>query len=522
MSSNYKKNKTERDPLRYNVSAILVDKNLHEGRGEKLAIIDECHSITYQDLFASILLFSTLPELKTLTKQRIVICIFEDSIQAVVVFLGLIRMGLIPCFLNPRLTNEDYDFYIKNCNAVFALFSQQDLAKFAPIFLRHHIHFHSIEKDALNISFADASKKNISTEIDLGDETRPAFCLYTSGTTGHPSAVLHRHKDIIITNENYAKTILMITEQDVIFSTSKMFFAYGLNSICYALYHGATVILAPESTAPQWIWNILNKHNPTLFFSVPTVYHRLLQHKTREDQCESIRCCVSAGENLPAELRRSWQEATRKIIIDGIGTTEILSTFISNQPDDDYSDTTGKVVPGFEVALYDTNRSQVAPGEIGILWVKGDTYAASYLNHPEATAERFLDGWFNTGDLFSQDHQGYFSYHGRVSELIKSGAQWIYPYRIESVLNQHAAISECAIVGEKFSGLTRPVAYIILKSEILSSEKLIIELQSYAKEHCSHAEYPHFIRFVDALPRTATGKLQRYKLNASNRVEKNN
>jgi acetyl-CoA synthetase len=414
--------------------------------------------------------------------------------------------------LNPRLAEQDYDFYLKNCNASFGIFAREDVSKFERIFKKLSIQYMLLDNNDIELY----KTKNLANKppAKLGFDNRPAFCLYTSGTTGHPSAVVHRHKDIRVTNENYVKYFLSVNEMDVLFSTSKMFFAYGLNSICYALYHGAAVILSPQQLDPISIWQMIKVHKPTIFFSVPTQYYRLLNNRPDHavEYSNSVKFCVSAGEHLPFAIRNSWKELTNKIIIDGIGTTEILSTFISNHPHDKNMDSTGKVVPGFEISIRNKQQKEVSIDQKGILWVKGDTYKDSYLNHDEATRYRFVDGWFNSGDIFSRDKDGYFYYHGRSNDLIKSGGRWIYPYRIESILNQFPAVSECAVVSEVIDGLTRLVAHVALNKDIKPCAELVEELKNFTKKHCSSYEYPHFIKFITEIPKTPTGKLQRFKL----------
>ena len=357
---------------------------------------------------------------------------------------------------------------------------------------------------------------NEYVEITALDFNSDAFGLFTSGTTGKPNLIIHRHKDPVITIKNYVLNTLSMTANDVLFSTSKLFFAYGLNSLLYALYHGATAILSPTENSLEIIWRIINALKPTIIFSVPTMYSRLLECSHSPKSMSHVRLCVSAGEHLPSSLLEKWQDQLNVSIIDGIGTTEILSTFISNTPSIFSKNSTGKLVSGFSAEIRDENNRVLPIGEIGILWIRGDTYPSAYINNSAMSQDRFVNGWFKTYDLFSCCQFGFYYYHGRASDLIKCGGIWIFPHRIEAILNAHPNIRESAVVCHEYNGLQRPIAYIVLRNKGENFDELTSELKRQCKEKSSKYEYPHMIYVVDDIPKTVTGKLQRYKLRENN------
>jgi acyl-coenzyme A synthetase/AMP-(fatty) acid ligase len=433
----------------------------------------------------------------------------NDSILSIAVFLALIHKGMIPCLLNPNSAMESYHDYFTVCQPKMLMVDPSLTMSFSRVaeinkinlFIPTEKYFNSLNAKAL-------------VAPNRGNGKRPAFCLFTSGTTGLPLAVLHRHIDVEIMNNDYVSVVLGIHDQDIIFATSRFYFAYGLNSLFMALLNKAMLILAPPILEPAVIWEIIERAKPTVFFSIPTMYSRLLRVKKGDSLiATSLRICISAGENLPPQINTVWRRITNKAIIDGIGTTEILSTFISNREDNFRLGSTGIPVPGFSAEIRDSKNQPMADGEIGVLWVKGNTYLDSYFNHPSASYEKFLDGWFKTNDLFSKDKDGFYFYHGRASEVFKVSGIWIYPYRIEQALNSHPAVLESALIRiEQESGLMRPKAFIVLKEGFNESEELSVELIALCKTKCSKQEYPHFINYIATLPKTPSGKLKRFTL----------
>lgn len=489
------------DPLNFNIVDSLILKNINNGLGDKAAIISTDTVVTYQELFLAIQSIGQIEILSSIEEGSLVAVVFDNSLLSIIVTLGLINIGLVPCILNSALSYKEYDNHLSTINPRLVISNKNISNSF------YHLIISSVDSLKLINKLLSLQKTN------LGSWDRPAFCLFTSGTTGSPNAVVHRHKDIFVMNNDYAKHIIKVNEKDIFLSTSKMFFSYGLNAIFISLYHGATVVLLPSQFQPNEVWEMISKNSVSILFSVPAMYSRLLDHK-ESSKCPSLKICVSAGEALSRIIYEKWLENLSIKIVDGIGTTEIMSTFISNKTDDIKPGSTGKLVPGFKVDIKNEDGKSISKSNVpGILWVHGDTYLPEYLNNTVATKERFIDGWFKTNDIFSRDDHGYFYYHGRANDLIKCGGLWIYPARIENILNQHPAVNESVVVGkEQANGLLRPVAFVVLNKSYKANSDVINDLKIFCKAKCSSWEYPHFIEFISDIPKTATGKYKRTEL----------
>jgi benzoate-CoA ligase family protein len=342
----------------------------------------------------------------------------------------------------------------------------------------------------------------------------PAFWLYSSGSTGKPKGAVHLHHDIIYTCETYARHVLEVSEEDVCFSASKLFHAYGLgNNLSFPYWAGASTVLFPGKPTPEVILGTAQRFKPTLFFSVPTLYNAMLNHEGASDyDLSSIRLCVSAAEALPAGIWRRWKEMFGLVILDGIGSTEMLHIFISNTPEEIKPGSSGKPVPGYESKILDEEGYPVEPGEAGYLSVKGDSAAAYYWRNHEKTKKTMQGEWLFAGDWYRVDEDGFYWYEGRSDDMIKVSGLWVSPVEVESTLGDHPAVIEAAAVGVPVSGLMRVRAHIVLRQDYEPSEALVTELQNWCKERLKHYQYPHLVEFVDELPKTVTGKIQRFKL----------
>ena len=342
-----------------------------------------------------------------------------------------------------------------------------------------------------------------------------AFWLYSSGSTGRPKGTPHKHIDMLFTADTYGKHIAKITEKDTVFSVSKLFFAYGLgNSLSLPFRYGASSVLLSAPPSPENILDVITKYRPTLFFGVPTQYNSLMK-KMNGTRFPSIRACASAGEALPPEVLRRWKEKTGLDILDGIGSTEALHIFISNRQDDVKAGTSGKLVPGFEAKIVDTDGIPVPEGETGHLLIRGRSLTPGYWNRPEENAAKIDDqGWFRTGDMYSC-WEGYYTYQGRGDDMLKVGGIWVSPVEIENVLMSHEAVDECAVVGREMEGLVKPFAYVKAESKYAATKQdgeLSRSLLEYARERLPKFKCPWGVFFPDELPKTATGKIQRFKL----------
>jgi len=345
-----------------------------------------------------------------------------------------------------------------------------------------------------------------------------AFWLYSSGTTGFPKGTIHLHHDMLVEADLYAERTIGLKESDVSFSVAKLFFAYGLgNGLYFPLRLGGTTVLLPDRPLPETVFDVVDRYEPTVFYGVPTSYAALLPlaEKTGRTNLGQVRMCVSAGEPLPGHLYDKWLERFGVEILDGIGSTEILHIFISNRPGAARAGSTGQIVPGYEGKIVDDDGNEVPTRTVGTLLIKGESIAAGYWNKHEQTKNTFLGEWINTHDKFLVDEDGYYWYAGRTDDMMKVGGQAVWPTDVEGVLQQHPAVLESGVAGiADKDGLMKPHAYVVLKDGNAACDDLKRELQDFVKKKTAPHKYPRTVRFVDELPKTATGKIKRYELRA--------
>ncbi len=508
-------------PRDYNAAADLIERNLAAGRGGKLAYIDDAGQYTYADLAERINRFGSGLQSLGLEMEHRVLMAMVDSIDWPVAFLGAIRAGIIPIAVNTLLTTKDYEFMLSDSRAKALLVSEQLLPQFAPLlgklpFLKHVI---VSGKDAHgHTAFSEVLKKG-KGELQAAPTTRDDACfwLYSSGSTGMPKGTVHVHSSMALTAELYAKQVLGMSDSDVVFSAAKLFFAYGLgNALSFPLYAGATTVLMAERPTPASVFARLTRHKPTLFFGVPTLYAGMLASpEFPEKSALAIRQCVSAGEALPPQIAKTFKERTGVEILDGIGSTEMLHIFLSNRPNDLRYGTTGKPVPGYELRLVDEHGQPVKPGELGELEISGPTAAAYYWNNREKSRSTFTGRWTKSGDKYSVDADGFYTYGGRSDDMLKVSGIWVSPAEVEAALVSHDAVLEAAVVGkEDEQKLVKPQAFVVLKPGHAPSDELKAALQRHVKEKLAPYKYPRWIEFLNELPKTATGKIQRFKLRA--------
>jgi benzoate-CoA ligase len=506
-------------PRNYNAAADLVERNLKAGRGAKVAYVDDAGKCTFAELATRVNRFgSGLQALGLEMENRVLMCML-DTIDWPVAFLGSIRAGIIPIAVNTLLTTRDYEYMLSDSRAKALLVSEQLLPQFAPIlgklpFLKHVIvsgkdaHGHLPFSEILN-----NGKDVLSPAPTTRDDA--CFWLYSSGSTGMPKGTVHVHSSMALTAELYAKGVLGMKESDTVFSAAKLFFAYGLgNALSFPLYTGATTVLMAERPTPASVFARITNNKPTVFFGVPTLYAAMLASPDfpKRDQI-ALKTCVSAGEALPPQIAKSFKEKTGLDILDGIGSTEMLDIFLSNRPGDLKYGTTGKAVPGYELRLVDENGNPVKPGELGELQIKGPTHAMCYWNNREKSFSTFVGGWTKSGDKYSLDDEGFYAYGGRSDDMLKVSGIWVSPAEVEAALVSHDAVLEAAVVGqEDEQKLVKPKAYVVLKPGQSASEALKASLQQHVKEKLAPYKYPRWIEFLSELPKTATGKIQRFKL----------
>ncbi|MPY70921.1 MAG: benzoate-CoA ligase family protein [Alphaproteobacteria bacterium] len=501
---------------RFNVAVPFIDRHVAEGRGGNPAIVGAFGTVTYGELADRVSRCGNALRALGLTPGARVLMMVKDCPEFFYLFWGAIKAGFVPVPLNTLLRAPDYAFMIEDsgCDAVvyspeFAgeVESALEKARTRPA------HVLKTEGPGGLAALIDAASADLEPAPATAEDD--CFWLYSSGSTGRPKGVVHAHRDIPATCVHYAAGVLGIDETDICFSAAKLFFAYGLgNAMTFPLWAGATAVLSDARPSPDMTFDIIAKFRPTLYFGVPTLYAAQLQAlDAKSPDLSSLRLCVSAGEALPAGIFNRWKEKTGLVILDGIGSTEILHIFISNAPDDYRPGASGRTVPGYAAKILDENGDEIGGTDSGALWIKGDSVAKCYWNNPERTAETIRDGWIDTGDTYIRDADGYFIYCGRNDDMMKVGGIWCSPFEIEARLIEHAAVLEAAVVGRADAdSLIKPEAFVVLKDGETAAASLEKALLDHCKGGLAPYKYPRWFNFVDALPKTATGKIQRFKL----------
>jgi benzoate-CoA ligase len=513
-------------PRQYNAAYDLIQRNLQAGRGDKVAFIDDQGEYSYADLDRrSSRVANALKTLGVAREQRILLCI-HDTIDFPAVFLGAIKAGIVPIAVNTLLTAKDYAYMLQDSRAKAVVVSAPLLATFESLLdtvetLEHIIVAGAPSDQADSLAAITA---NESDSCDIADTVadEPCFWLYSSGSTGAPKGTVHIHSSMILTAELYARPTLGIDENDVVFSAAKLFFAYGLgNGLSFPMSVGATTVLMAERPTPASVSERLRKYQPTIFYGVPTLYAAMLSSDElpRADEV-NLRLCASAGEALPAELNKRWKSQFDVEIYDGIGSTEMLHIFLSNSPKELRYGTTGKPVPGYQVRLVDDDGNPITePNETGELQINGPTAATGYWGNRLKTRHTFLGEWTRSGDKYSMDEDGFYIYAGRSDDMLKVSGIYVSPIEVESTLIVHEAVLEAAVIGkEDKDKLTKPAAFIILKPGYEGGEKMAATLKEHVKSSLAPYKYPRWFHFVDELPKTATGKIQRFKLREQEKV----
>jgi benzoate-CoA ligase len=506
-------------PRDYNAAYDLIERNLAAGRAARVAYIDDAGEYSFGELAQRIDRFGSGLLSMGLEMEHRILLALTDTIDFPTAFLGAIKAGIVPIAANTLLTPKDYEYMLSDSRAKALVVSEPLLSQFAPLlgklpFLKHVIV--SGRNAQGHTAFGDVlakGKPELSPAATTSDDA--CFWLYSSGSTGMPKGTVHVHSSMALTAELYAKAVLGMKESDVVFSAAKLFFAYGLgNALSFTLAAGATAILMAERPTPASVFKRLTERKPTLFFGVPTLYAAMLASPDFPKKGSlALRQCVSAGEALPEQISKTWKEKTGVEILDGIGSTEMLHIFLSNRPNDVRYGTTGKAVPGYELRLVDEQGAAVKPGELGELQISGPTGAAYYWNNRDKSRNTFAGSWTRSGDKYVQDEDGYYVYGGRSDDMLKVSGIWVSPAEVEAALISHEAVLEAAVVGsEDENKLVKPKAYVVLKQGNSASEALKSGLQQHVKDKLAPYKYPRWIEFLGELPKTATGKIQRFKL----------
>ncbi|HUQ85956.1 MAG TPA: benzoate-CoA ligase family protein [Vicinamibacterales bacterium] len=514
-------------PEVFNAATHFVDRNVAEGRGGHIAI--ECgeERVTYAQVAERVNRFgSALRRLGIQPEQRIAL-ILQDTPAFAYSFFGAIKAGIVPVPLNTLWRAKDYVHALGDSGARVVVISEALLREFDAIdraLLPRLEHVIVVGSRSGAIHFDTLlAESSPALEAEPTHKDAMAFWLYSSGSTGGPKGCVHLQHDMFVCAESYAKGVLGMRESDRCFSAAKLFFAYGLGNALYMPFAvGATSILLPEAPTAPRVYEIIARHKPTLLFSVPTNFSMLLAHLRHDSggqaddgdfDLSTIRYAVSAGEALPEPLFRRFKQRFGVEILDAIGSTECLHMFIANRPGHVRPGSSGQLVPGYDARIVDDHDQPVPIGEMGNLLIKGDSTCAYYWNQHEKTKATIQGDWIRTGDKYYCDADGYYWYGGRSDDMMKAGGIWVSPVEIESVLIDHEAVHECAVVGrDDGHGLLKPFAYVVLKSQIAGTPELAGALQTFVRERLAEYKRPRGVEFVSELPKTATGKLQRYKL----------
>jgi benzoate-CoA ligase len=509
-------------PERLNAAAALIDTHVEQNHGPQPAIFFGDSLITYADLQEGVNRVGGALRALGVRREERVAMLLPDSPPWAFVFFGAMKIGAVAVPLNTMLLPKDYHYLLRDSRARVLVVEASLLDRVEPF--RHELkdleHVIVTGPEAPGFPCLECLMQGASPRLDPADTSKDdvAFWLYSSGTTGFPKGATHLHHDMLVAADLYAQDLLGLRSDDVSFSVAKLFFAYGLgNGLYFPLRTGGATVLLPGRPTPERVFQTIDRYQPTVFYGVPTSYAALLHSAEQAGRTSlgRVRMCVSAGEPLPKHLYQRWLERFQVEILDGIGSTEILHIFISNRPGRVVPGSTGQIVPGFEARIVDDQGHELAPRQVGSLWIKGDSIATGYWNKHAETKSTFYGEWINTHDKFLVDEDGNFWYAGRTDDMIKVSGQALWPAEVESVLQQHPAVLESGVVGmANPDGLIKPVAYVVLKDGTPRTPELARELQAFVKSNTLPHKYPRAVQFVDELPKTATGKIKRYELRA--------
>ena len=511
-------------PEPFNIAEYFLDARAAQ-HPQRLAIAGEAREVTYDELAALANRVGNALLEQGVSRGDRVLIVMPDSAEFMAAFFGAAKIGAVAVPVNPYARAADYIHYIENSEPRAAIVHSETLGEFLPasserpqmpivVAGQEEIETSGVTCAKWSEWTAAASERLVSAKTSLND---PAFVLYTSGSGGTPKAAVHRHGDMLVTSRSYAQGVLGLCADDVTFSVSKLFFAYGLgNGMYFPFSAGARTILNPERTKISQVIEFVRRHHPTVFFAVPTVYAAILREaegKNSAADFSSARMCVSAGETLPAEIFVRWKAKFGLEILDGIGSTEMLHMFISSRPGKCQPGSCGFPVPGYEARIVDDAGEPLGDGEIGNLWVRGESAFSEYWRIPELTERTKRGDWIVTGDKFTRDSSGYFHYCGRADDMLKVAGMWVSPVEVENALLGHPHVAEAAVVAAiDGQGLTYAVAYVVLRGGLEGSKELAAEICEHVKARLVSYKVPREVRFCSELPKTVTGKIQRFKL----------
>jgi benzoate-CoA ligase len=511
-------------PRSYNFAADILDHNLKAGRADRPAFIDPRGTWTYAQLADRVARFAAALRTLGLRREERVLIALLDTIDWPTAFLGCLKAGVIAVPVNTLMTEEDYRFMLADSRARMLVVSDALYPRFQKLIGQADNLDHVVVSgdDALGHKrfedLIDGSMAEAQTAPTVRDDM--AFWLYTSGSTGKPKGAVHVHADLKLTDDLYARPVLGMTENDVCYSVAKLFFAYGLgNALTFPMSAGACTVLLPDRPTPDGVAALLRQHPVSVFYAVPTFYAAFLASAAAPKRDEmKLRCCVSAGEALPEDVGKRWRDRYGVDILDGIGSTEMLHIFLSNRTGEVKYGTTGRPLPGYGIKLIDDDGLPVKKGEMGELLVSGPTSAVMYWNNREQSRHTFMGEWTRSGDKYVEDEDGYFVYCGRRDDMLKVSGMYVSPFEVEGAISTHPEVLEAAVVAwPDADSLIKPKAFVVLKDQTKVSEQSARDamsrtLQDHVKSKLAPYKYPRWIEFRADLPKTATGKIQRFKL----------
>jgi len=505
-------------PARFNIGEWLLDRPA-EAHPERIAILGEPAAVRYGELRELANRAGNALQAIGCGRGDRVLIVLRDSAEFIAAFLGATKIGALPVAVNSFARRSDYSFYLADSAASAAIVDESALEEFLPAAegrrLRSVVVGESARSNELRWSEWVLAAASELSPVNTA-ATDAAFLSYTSGSGGQPKAAVHQHKDMLVCARSYAEGVLGIRSEDRFFSVSKLFFAYGLgNGMYFPLSVGGSTILNPEKTRIERVAEIVRRHRPTIFFSVPTFYAALLQEANhgRAFDFSSVRLAVSAGEALPAEVFSQFRERFGIEILDGIGSTEMLHIFVSNRPGSARAGSCGTPVANYEVSIRNEEGKACAAGDIGSLFVKGESAFSEYWGKPEYSARVKAGGWVATGDKFFCDADGYYHYSGRGDDMLKVSGMWVSPIEVENALLADERVAEAAVVGvQDGGGLVKPVAYVVAAAGLQPSTELGDAIRELLRAKLVHYKCPREICFVEELPKTVTGKIQRFLL----------
>jgi benzoate-CoA ligase family protein len=503
-------------PETLNIADYFLDARVREGKGDKTAIVWAGQSFSYRDVQVLANRFGHVLRNLGLQEEQRAIVALPDGPEFVGALFGIFKIGAAAVMVNPALKTEEISYFLDYTRARIAIVDAHGLEAFAAAsrearYLRRLL---VVGGDPEGHASFERESAGVPDSLDTAPTHRddPALWLFSGGTTGRPKAVVQTHRSYANTTELYAKATIGYCENDVTLAVPKLYFGYATGSnLFFPFSVGAACVLFPEHPTAELVFEKIRTHRPTILVNVPTMVNQMVTHPGagRQD-LSSLRLATSAGEALPPELHRRWKETFGVELLDGLGTAEMWHIFITNRPGDVKPGTLGRAVSGFDVKVCDDEGREVPAGEVGALWVRGDSRALGYWQQAERTAAAFRGEWYVSGDLVARDADGYFTYSGRADELLKVSGKWVAPQEVESCLLQHPAVDECAVVGQTdSSGLVKPCAFVVARE---LRDGLDEELKAFVRERLQPYKYPREVVFVESLPRTHLGKVDRGKL----------